>query len=153
MPNYNQTLQTNNSSLEEIITQLNNLPNAGEGGIELPELTNEATSADLLSGKQLINQEGSITEGTMPNNGIISQTMDGIDIKSVNIPVGYTSGGSISLDNTIDNEVGEQADLITQIQTALEGKVSYNTIYIGSTEPTNDIGQDGDIYIIGEVVE
>jgi hypothetical protein len=29
MPNYNQTLQTNNSSLEEIITQLNNLPDAG----------------------------------------------------------------------------------------------------------------------------
>ena len=28
MPNYNQTLQTNNSSLEGIITQLNNLPNA-----------------------------------------------------------------------------------------------------------------------------
>ena len=29
MPNYNQTLQTNNSSLEAIITQLNNLPEAG----------------------------------------------------------------------------------------------------------------------------
>jgi hypothetical protein len=28
MPNYNQTLQTNNSSLEEIITQLNNMPDA-----------------------------------------------------------------------------------------------------------------------------
>ena len=29
MPNYNSTLQTNNSSLEEIITQLNNMPDAG----------------------------------------------------------------------------------------------------------------------------
>jgi hypothetical protein len=29
MPNYNSTLQTHNSSLEEIITQLNNMPDAG----------------------------------------------------------------------------------------------------------------------------
>jgi hypothetical protein len=28
MSNYNTTLQTNNSSLEEIITQLNNMPDA-----------------------------------------------------------------------------------------------------------------------------
>lgn len=32
MPNYNSTLQTNNSSLEEIITQLNNMPDAGSSG-------------------------------------------------------------------------------------------------------------------------
>ena len=31
MPNYNTTLQTNNSSLEEIITQLNAMPDAGSG--------------------------------------------------------------------------------------------------------------------------
>ena len=30
MPNYNQQLQTNNSSLEEIITQLNNMPTASQ---------------------------------------------------------------------------------------------------------------------------
>ena len=32
MSNYNTTLQTNNSSLEEIITQLNNMPDVGSGG-------------------------------------------------------------------------------------------------------------------------
>ena len=37
MPNYNTTLQTNNSSLEEIITQLNNMPDAGEH-LTLPQL-------------------------------------------------------------------------------------------------------------------
>ena len=30
--NYNNRLQTNNSSLEDIIDKLNGLPNAGEGG-------------------------------------------------------------------------------------------------------------------------
>lgn len=32
MSNYNSILQTNNSSLEEIITQLNKLPDTGSGG-------------------------------------------------------------------------------------------------------------------------
>lgn len=49
MPNYNQTLQNNNSYLEEIITQLNNMPDAGEGGLDTNDAT--ATSGDILNGK------------------------------------------------------------------------------------------------------
>ena len=48
MSNYNLTLQTNNSSLEEIITQLNNMPDAGSG-LDTSDAT--ATSGDILSGK------------------------------------------------------------------------------------------------------
>ena len=47
MSNYNTTLQTNNSSLEEIITQLNNMPDAG--GLDTSDAT--ATSGDILNGK------------------------------------------------------------------------------------------------------
>jgi hypothetical protein len=47
MPNYNSTLQTNNSSLEEIITQLNNMPDAG--GTDTSDAT--ATAGDILNGK------------------------------------------------------------------------------------------------------
>lgn len=47
-----------------------------------------------------------------------------------------------------DNEVNTQADLIAQIVEALETKAAYNTIYIGTTEPTDDIGVNGDIYIV-----
>lgn len=64
----------------------------------------------------------------MPNNGSISETMDGIDVKTITIPSGYTSGGTVSLDNTIDNEVKDQAELIAQIQTALEGKTAVSDI-------------------------
>jgi archaellin len=56
----------------------------------------------------------------MPNNGTISQTMDGINTTSVTIPSGYTQGGSISLDNTIGNEVTIQTDLIAQIAATVD---------------------------------
>lgn len=91
-------------------------------GIELPELTNEGSASDLLSGKQLIDGDGNKVIGNMANNGSIMSTMDGIDIKSITVPAGYTSGGTVSLDNTIDNEVDIQTDLIEQINNALEGK-------------------------------
>ena len=113
------TIQSHNTRLNNLLNDINNLPEAG--GVELPDLTNEGTSTDLLSGKQLINQDGEVVTGAMPNNGAISQTMDGINTKSISIPSGYTSGGTVSLDDTIDNEVDEQADLIAQITEAANG--------------------------------
>lgn len=124
MSNFNTNLQTNNTNLQSILDAINALPEAGSGDIELPSLTNEGTSADLLASKELIDQDGNIITGTMPNNGAISKTMDGIDVKTISIPAGYTSGGSVSLDSTIDDEVDEQTDLISQITTALEGKAA-----------------------------
>ena len=40
--------------------------------------------------------------GTMPNNGAIAGTFDGIVTTSYTIPAGYTSGGSVSLDGSIE---------------------------------------------------
>jgi hypothetical protein len=85
-------------------------------GTKLPDLINEGTANDLLSGKQLIDQNGDVVVGSMKNNGAISYTMDGINTKSINVPAGYTNGGTVKLDNTIDNEVNAQANLITQIK-------------------------------------
>ena len=114
MPNYNTQLQTHNSDLQTVLQTLQ----TKASGTKLPDLTNPATASELLSGKELIDQEGKVLTGSMPNNGSIALTMDGIDTKTVSIPGGYTSGGTVSLDNTIDDEVNEQSDLITQIKNA-----------------------------------
>ena len=123
MSNYNSHLQSNNIDLQTILNTIDELPEASNG-VELPELTNAGNASDLLSGKQLINQSGGIITGTMADNGAVNRTIDGINTKSVSVPAGYTSGGTVSLDDTIDNEVDTQADLIAQIATALEGKAA-----------------------------
>ena len=117
--NYNSILQGNNTDLQQILNKINELPEA-DNGVELPSLTNEGSASDLLSGKQLIDDEGKVVEGNMPNNGSVSSTMDGINTKSITIPTGYTSGGTVSLDGTIDNEVEEQADIISQIKSVVD---------------------------------
>ena len=84
----------------------------GGGSADTSDAT--ATSAEILSGKTAYIASGKVT-GTMPDNGTIEDTFDGIETKTYNIPEGYTSGGTIGLDDTIDNEVDEQLALINEL--------------------------------------
>ena len=60
-----------------------------------------ATAADVLTGKVFVGSDGVSTAGTMPANGAISGTIDGLTTTSYAIPAGYTSGGTVSLTNDI----------------------------------------------------
>lgn len=60
-----------------------------------------ATAADVLTGKVFVGADGTSTAGTMPANGAISGTIDGLTATSYTIPAGYTSGGTVSLTNDI----------------------------------------------------
>ena len=62
-----------------------------------------ATAADVLTGKTIVNAAGESVPGTMPNNGAISGTMDGLTTTSYEVPAGYTSGGSVSLTSDIED--------------------------------------------------
>lgn len=61
-----------------------------------------ATAAHVLDGDFFVDAEGALTEGSMPNNGAVSKTIDGLTQTSVAIPAGYTSGGTITLTNDIE---------------------------------------------------
>lgn len=65
----------------------------------------DAVAANLLSGKKahtIVNGTATQITGTMANNGAINTTIDGLVTTSYTIPAGYTSGGSVSLDGTIE---------------------------------------------------
>lgn len=62
-----------------------------------------AGAADVLDGKFIVLADGSKVEGTMANNGAISKTIDGLTQTSVDIPAGYTSGGTVSMTDDIEN--------------------------------------------------
>ena len=60
-----------------------------------------ATAAQILDGATAY-VDGDLVEGTMPNNGATSLELDGMQTTTVSVPAGYTSGGSVTLTNSIE---------------------------------------------------
>lgn len=61
-----------------------------------------ASAADVLTGKTIVSSTGETVAGSMANNGAISKEIDGLSITSVEIPAGYTSGGTVILTGDIE---------------------------------------------------
>lgn len=67
-------------------------------------ITTDATAtADKILLDETAYVSGVKIVGTMPNNGVTDASIDGISTTSVTIPAGYTSGGTVSLTNDIEN--------------------------------------------------
>ena len=57
----------------------------------------DATASDVLANKIIVEADGTVTTGTMPNNGAVSATLD-TTTTSYTVPAGYHSGlGSVSV--------------------------------------------------------
>lgn len=62
-----------------------------------------AAAADVLANKVIVNAAGETVAGTMPNNGAVSGTIDGLSTTSYTIPKGYHNGsGKVALDGSIE---------------------------------------------------
>lgn len=62
-----------------------------------------ATAPDVLDGKYIVTSAGALAEGSMPNNGTLALTIDPLTQSSVDIPAGYTPGGSVTLTEDLLN--------------------------------------------------
>lgn len=61
-----------------------------------------AEAGDVLANKIIVDDEGNVVPGTMPNNGTAAGTIDGITAQSYTIAAGYYAGGTVSLTNDIE---------------------------------------------------
>lgn len=62
-----------------------------------------AGAGHVLDGETIVDATGAQVKGTMPNNGETSLTFDPLTQSSVNIPAGYTSGGSVTMTEDLLN--------------------------------------------------
>lgn len=66
----------------------------------------DGVAANVLAGKKvhtIVNGVATQITGEMTNNGAISATFDGLTTTSYSVPAGYTSGGTVSLDSSIED--------------------------------------------------
>lgn len=62
-----------------------------------------AGAGDVLANKVIVNAAGQQVAGTMPNNGAVAATIDGLTTIEYTVPAGYHSGaGKVSLTNDIE---------------------------------------------------
>ena len=63
-----------------------------------------ATAANVLDGTYFVDKTGALVEGTMPDKGAVTATIDGLTTTSYTIPAGKHSGsGKVSLTSDIEN--------------------------------------------------
>ena len=62
-----------------------------------------AGAGDVLTGKSIVDATGDVVEGSMPNNGAINATIDGLTQTSYTVSAGYTTGGTVSLTSDIED--------------------------------------------------
>lgn len=63
-----------------------------------------ATAANTLDGSYFVDKTGALVEGTMPDQGTVNATIDGLTTTSYTIPAGKHSGsGKVSLTSDIEN--------------------------------------------------
>ena len=77
------------------------------GGKKLPTLSNPGAASNLLSGKQLLNQNGEIVTGTMTNRGNVTQSLNAGG--SYTIPSGYHAGGGKITANSLSSQTSATA--------------------------------------------
>ena len=111
-------------TLNQMATEIESIPT----GIQLPTLTNPGSASDLLSGKELINQDGNKITGTISTKTSSDLTSSGA---TVTVPAGYyASSASKSVSTATQatpNISVNSSGLITASVTQSAGYVSSGT--------------------------
>lgn len=149
MSNYNIKLQSNNTTLQRLIDNVNSLP---DKGTDLPELTNPGTDSELFLGKELIDSDGNVVTGnfTIDNelssqSNLLSQIETMLENKSIGSGINFSIKAYFTeealltdtpAENTIgvitENEITKYYFSATEPEDMLEGEVWFS---IGTNSP------------------
>jgi len=107
-----------------------------------------ASASDVLATKVFVEADGSVTAGTMLNNGAVSKTLDATTgNQSYTVPAGYHNGSgtvSITLETKSATPTTASQDIIPTTGKVLS-KVTVNAIPGNFADTTNDDAVAGDI--------
>ena len=118
-----------------------------------------AVAGDVLTGKVIVTEDGTVTPGTMPNNGAVSKTLTTSET-SYTIPSGYHSGtGSVSISTETKSATPtKQQQTVTPTSGKVLSSVTVAAIpaeYITTTDATATADQilaDETAYVAGEKI-
>lgn len=109
-------------------------PISYQQGVKLPELENPGTAADLLAGKQLVDQYGNPLTGTMPTATHPKPTLSrsGGTVTAQHVQsAGYTEGGTTAETLTIPTKAGTTITPGTSRKTAVSsGYLTTGAVYV-----------------------
>lgn len=107
-----------------------------------------ATAGDVLATKTIVVADGTVTAGTMTNNGAVSKTLDATtDNQSYTVPSGYHNGSgtvSITLETKSATPTTSSQD-ITPTSGKVLSKVTVNAIPDEYADTSNDDAAAGDL--------
>ena len=107
-----------------------------------------ASASDVLATKVFVESDGSVTAGTMPNNGAVSKTLDATSgNQSYTVPAGYHNGSgtvSITLETKSATPTTASQDIVPTTGKVLS-KVTVNAIPGKFADTTNDDAVAGDV--------
>lgn len=63
----------------------------------------DAEDPHVLEGKKIVAADGTVVTGSMPNNGAVTGSIDGLTTVSFTVPTGFTSGGTVTLTSDIED--------------------------------------------------
>ena len=118
-----------------------------------------ATAGDVLANKVIVTSDGTVTTGTMPNNGAVAQKLDG-KTTSYTVPAGYHNGkGTVSITTETKSATpSKEQQTVTPTEGSVLSSVTVNAIpaeYADTSDATATAAQiltGRTAYVAGEKV-